>query len=695
MCIACALRGNAVSWTSFDHLSTGGHQNGSAGTSFDRAAMSSTGATGNSYIDALIQGSRWIGAITYSFPDSRTDYEASYPEADAAGFGQVSFAHMQAARSVLEGFSPYTGGPRMSLTAVEGFTNAVLSDAGSNTADIRIAKSSYAGPTAYAYYPAPNNGYFAGDVWFGTSYGYSNARLGNYEYLTMMHELGHSLGLKHAHEAGGVANMAMPSDRDSLEFTVMSYRSYIGGPATGYTNETYGFPQTWMMYDIAALQHLYGANFSTNSGDTVYSWSPTTGETFVNGVGQGAPGGGTGGPANKIFLTIWDGGGADTYDFSNYSTNLSVDLRPGQWSATSQDQRAYLGSGQYANGNVYNALQYNGAPRSLIENARGGSGHDIIIGNAANNVLTGNGGNDWLDGSLGIDTAVFNFNFSSATVGYGHAGHLVSGPEGQDTLRWIEHLSFSDGRIELNDGNALVDDVFYYGRNKDVWNARADADQHYAASGWREHRDPNGLFSTAGYLSANKDVRSAQINPLDQYHQSGWREGRDPSANFDTQYYLTFNPDVKAAGFDPLEHYLASGIYEGRSTHAAIGRMIQSGFDAEFYLLSNPDVGIAGVDAFSHYSTSGWKEGRDPNAYFDTDAYLATYADVAAAGINPLTHYLQMGWREGRDPCAGFDTSSYLAAYGDVAASGTDPLQHYLRYGLYEGRSSFSDGVIG
>ena len=38
-----------------------------------------------------------------------------------------------------------------------------------------------------------------------------------------------------------------------------------------------------MMFDIAALQHLYGADFTTRAGDTIYSWSPSTGRGFVDG----------------------------------------------------------------------------------------------------------------------------------------------------------------------------------------------------------------------------------------------------------------------------------------------------------------------------------------------------------------------------------------------------------------------------
>ncbi len=132
----------------------------------------------------------------------------------------------------------------------------------------------------------------------------------------MMHETGHALGLKHPHEVRGSFG-AMPLDHDSLEYTVMSYRSYVGAStASGYTNSSVSYPQTLMMYDITALQSMYGANYSTFSGDTVYKWSTTTGEMFIDGVGQGAPAG------NKIFMTVWDGGGNDTYDFSNYTTNL-------------------------------------------------------------------------------------------------------------------------------------------------------------------------------------------------------------------------------------------------------------------------------------------------------------------------------------------------------------------------------------
>src|SRR5262249_34507893 len=151
------------------------------------------------------------------------------------------------------------------------------------------------------------------------------------------------------------------------------------------------YPQTLMMLDIAALQQMYGANYNTNAGDSVYKWDPSSGVMSINGVNQIAPGG------NKIFMTVWDGGGNDTYDFSNYSSGVKVDLTPGGWTTTSTTQLAALGSGKVAIGNIANALLYKDNVASLIENVIGSSGNDTILGNTANNKITGGKGNDSID----------------------------------------------------------------------------------------------------------------------------------------------------------------------------------------------------------------------------------------------------------------------------------------------------------
>lgn len=304
-------------------------------------------------------------------------------------------------------------------------------------------------------------------------------------------------------------------------------------------------------------------------------------------------------------------------------------------------------------------------------------------------------GNSSFDAGAGVDTVTFGFRLVDATITWSGNHVTIDGPSSHTVLSGFERYVFTDGTVDNNDGNPLVDDLFYFARNHDVWNAHTDADQHYNTFGWHENRDPATFFSTLTYLSANPDVKAAGANPLTHFDTFGWHEGRVPSINFDPAQYLAANPDVAAANADPLLHFLISGAAEGRQPFAPAALSGPTGFDYAFYLAHNPDVAAAGVDPLLHFQIFGWKEGRDPNALFNTTAYLATYADVAAAGVNPLDHFDAFGWKEGRDPSVDFDTPSYLAAYPDVAAAGVNPLAHFLQFGIHEGRSPFADGVWG
>ena len=230
----------------------------------------------------------------------------------------------------------------------------------------------------------------------------------------------------------------------------MSYRSYIGASTTqGLTNATWSFPTSLMMYDIAALQYMYGANYYNAGHSTVYSWNPNTGQEFINGVAQAAPGG------NTIFMTVWDGGGTNTYDFSNYATNLSVNLNPGAWTITSAAQLANLGAGHIAIGNIANAYLYNNNTASLVQNAVGGAGNDTIIGNAADNKLTGGHGNDIIDGQAGTNTAVYSGPSSAYQQTHNADGSWTitdlrtGSPDGTDTLTNIQLLQFSDTTVTI------------------------------------------------------------------------------------------------------------------------------------------------------------------------------------------------------------------------------------------------------
>lgn len=77
----------------------------------------------------------------------------------------------------------------------------------------------------------------------------SNPLPGSQGYQTLLHELGHALGLKHPfHEADEQDHVHLPFQQDNTSNTIMSYTD-AGGPYS-----------TFSPYDIAALNWLYGGD---------------------------------------------------------------------------------------------------------------------------------------------------------------------------------------------------------------------------------------------------------------------------------------------------------------------------------------------------------------------------------------------------------------------------------------------------
>src|SRR4029078_7959756 len=232
--------------------------------------------TGDPYIDGVLSGVKWAAnSLTFSFPTDPAFYGVSYGSGEPNNnFKVFNFAQITAVRSILQMYA-----------SVANVTFTETTETYTQHGNLRFRESDTPG-AAWAYYPSTSE--LGGDAWFNNSkHYYDNPVKGNYGWEAISHELGHAMGLKHPQDVKGSFGV-LPSDHDSLEYTVMSYHSYLGSATTGYTNETWGYPQSLMMYDIVALQTLYGANFTTNSGDTVYQWDPNTGQMFLGGVGLGA-----------------------------------------------------------------------------------------------------------------------------------------------------------------------------------------------------------------------------------------------------------------------------------------------------------------------------------------------------------------------------------------------------------------------
>ncbi|WP_082476888.1 M10 family metallopeptidase C-terminal domain-containing protein [Rhizobium sp. Leaf371] len=473
--------------------------------------------TGNPLIDGLLSGNAWNAAtLTYAFPTTTSAY--TYTSGTYRDVAPVSLAQQKAALFFLEQSSGPAANDGFS---VEGFTLLKFAAGSATNATLRFAESPTADPTAYAFYPGNYDS--AGDVWFGTAYAgteydYRSPKIGTYAWHTMGHEIGHALGLKHGHE-----DAALPSNVDSVEYSIMTYRAYIGAPLTGYSYGLNDAPQSFMSLDIAALQAMYGADYTVMNGNTVYRWTPDSGQTIIDGVVTIAPG------ANRIFATIWDGGGTDTFDLSAYKTALSIDLQPGKYSLFSTGQTADLGGGPnngHARGNIFNALLYKNNTASLIENVLGGSGNDRIVGNQVQNKLFGNAGNDKLFGLTGNDILVGGIGADTLDGGSGtdtasyedaKAGVLANltqsslntGIAAGDVYVSIENLTgsaYADSLI----GDAAAN-VLKGGAGNDTLSGGGGSDVLIGGIG-ADRLNGNGGSDTASYEDATAGVTANLLN---------------------------------------------------------------------------------------------------------------------------------------------------------------------------------------
>lgn len=364
-------------------------------SNFAVSAFSETGST----IDGIMSGKKWLQTtLTYSFPDSVADFAASYLGNYHLGAAQVSAQTMLAVERILADVSLFTG---LEFVETDDDWNALLRVTMTSTLnDFGFpGGGASAGSSGGVYDTNPWKKY-AGDTWISSTassdWNSTTQEPGNRGYYLLMHEFGHNLGLKHPHDDGGTGWPSLDPDLHGLAWTVMSYKS-----APGYSdNFSDNNPQTYMPLDILAMQTMYGADFGTRSGDTTYTWNTGQNKTFADGV-EIAGGG------DYIWASVWDGGGVDTYDFSNVHFHCEITLQAGGYSTI--DHKAYLffdGERVTAPGNIANPFRFDGSEASLIENVISGPGNDTLQGNKINNILTGGDGEDLFvfKNKWGVDT---------------------------------------------------------------------------------------------------------------------------------------------------------------------------------------------------------------------------------------------------------------------------------------------------
>ena len=393
-----------------------------------------TQSSGNAWLEGILWGDEWSSAgpttISVCIAGLGGDEVVSLSGQTVTALGTISADEIQAMNGAMAAISDVCN---VSFVNVASQANADIIWASVSNADGQGALG-WANPPGTAYSTTYSD--YQSVVTVNQDAYQGSLAVGGYDYITFIHELGHALGLAHPHDTGG-GSTTFPSvsspfgdygdlDMNQGIFTMMSYNDgWKTAPHGGSVSAAYGFQGTPMALDIAALQFMYGADTTTNTGADTYTLPDAN-------------------TAGTYYSCIWDAGGTDTIAGASATANL-IDLR----AATLLSEAGGGGFVSYANGIHGGFTIANGV---VIENAIGGSADDAMFGNDAANVMDGLSGADIIDGGAGADTLSGGSGGDTLTGGAG--SDSIAGGSGGDSI-------VGGAGDDVLDGGADVDTFFF------------------------------------------------------------------------------------------------------------------------------------------------------------------------------------------------------------------------------------------